>query len=200
MSIPLKPHPAYKRLFTDLKKVEGKLKSQWKGPVYRCVEPRWARPEYLISGEGTRQHGSRWIRPNYSRVVHAASTETIALIESRRAYANYGIKKPKKNPRVSVEISAELTRVIDLTKLEGVFDSPTVEELLCEDWVKLNCSGIETIAQAIGRGIHDLGFEGLIVPSVQDKRGRNLIWFPDKLFANSHISISGEEELKQWLA
>jgi hypothetical protein len=46
----------------------------------------------------------------------------------------------------------------------------------------------------------DLGFEGLIVPSAQDKRGRNLIWFPDQLLAESRISISGEKQLKQWLA
>jgi RES domain-containing protein len=119
---PLNPHPAYKRLFDELKKSGEKLKSQWKGPVFRSVELKWAYPKYLISGEGTRQHGSRWIQPNYSRVVHAASTETIALKESRRAYDYYGIQKPKNNPRVSVELFVELQQVIDLRKLKDILD------------------------------------------------------------------------------
>lgn len=123
----LKPHPAYKRLFDELKKSGEKLKSQWKAPVYRCVELQWAHPEYLISGDGTRKHGSRWIQPNYSRVVHAASTETIALKESRRVYDYYGIQKPRKNPRVSVELIVELQQLVDLTKLKEVLDSPTIE-------------------------------------------------------------------------
>jgi len=197
---PLKPHPAYKRLFAELKRAGGELKSHWEGPVYRCVELKWARPKYLISGDGTRQYGSRWIQPNYTRVVHAASTETLALKESRQTYDYYGIQKPRQNPRVSVELFVELQQVVDLRKLREVLDSPTIEELLGEDWEKLNSSGVETLAQAVGRAIYDLSYEGLIVPSAQDRRGRNLIWFPDQLLAKSRISISGEKQLEQWLA
>jgi hypothetical protein len=69
-----------------------------------------------------------------------------------------------------------------------------------EDWEKLNNRGNETLAQAFGRAIRDLNFEGLIVPSSRDQRGRNLIWFPDDLRADSRIEIIGQEKLKQWLA
>lgn len=75
-----------------------------------------------------------------------------------------------------------------------------MKELLREDWEKLNSRGVETLAQAVGRAVFDLGFEGLIAPSAQDKRGRNLIWFPDQLLADSRISISAKEELKHFLA
>ncbi|MDQ8194732.1 RES family NAD+ phosphorylase [Coraliomargarita sp. SDUM461004] len=200
MPIPLKPHPTYKRLLAELKREGEKLKSRWEAPVYRCVELKWARPKYLISGEGTRQRGSRWMRPNNSRVMHAASTETLALKESRQAYDYYGIHKPRQNPRVSVELLVELQQVIDLRKLREILDSPTIEELLGEDWEKLNSSGVETLAQTVGRAIHDLGYEGLIAPSAKDRRGRNLIWFPDQLLSESRISISGEKQLEQWLA
>lgn len=55
------------------------------------------------------------MQPNYCKVVHAASTETIALKESRHAYDYYGILKPRNNPRVSVELAAQLSHLIDLT-------------------------------------------------------------------------------------
>jgi RES domain-containing protein len=194
------PHPAYKRIFSILKVSPKELVTEWNGPVYRCVELEWARPEYLISGEGTRHKGSRWMQPNYCKAVHAASTETIALKESRRVYDYYGIHKPKNNPRVSVELHAQLSALLDLTRLHKVIDSPTIQEMLSEDWEKLNARGNETLAQAFGRAIRDLNYEGLIAPSSRDQRGRNLIWFPDDLRASSHIEISGKEKLKQWLA
>lgn len=64
----------------------------------------------------------------------------------------------------------------------------------------VHAASTETIAQALGRAIRDLNFEGLIAPSSRDQRGRNLIWFPDDLEADSRIEIVGKENLKQWLA
>jgi RES domain-containing protein len=197
---PIKPHPAFRRLLSQLRKSQDALSTQWNAPVYRCVELEWARPEYLISGEGTRQRGSRWMQRNYCKVVHAASTETIALKESRRVYDYYGIRKPRNNPRVSVELIAKLNRIVDLSKLQTIMDSPTIEEMLNEDWEKLNESSVETIAQSLGRVILELNYEGLIAPSSRDSRGRNLIWFPDQLLPESQIEIIGQEKLKLWLA
>ena len=197
---PILPHPAFKRIFSTLKISPKELMAEWNQPVYRCVELGWARPEYLISGEGTRHKGGRWMQPNYGKVVHAASTETVALRESRRVYDYYGIDKPKKNPRVSVELHALLSNLLDLTKLHKVIDSPTIKELLSEDWEKLNARGKETLAQAFGRTIFDLKYEGLIAPSARDQRGRNVIWFPSQLRKDSLIEITGKDKLEQWLA
>lgn len=194
------PHPAFKRIFSTLKISHKELIAEWNHPVYRCVELEWARPEYLISGEGTRHKGSRWMQPNYCKVVQAASTETIALRESRRVYEYYGIDKPKKSPRVSVEVHAQLSNLLDLTKLHKVIDSPTIKELLSEDWEKLNARRKEALAQAFGRIIFDLDYEGLIAPSARDQRGRNVIWFPSKLRKTSLIEITGKNKLEQWLA
>ena len=140
------------------------------------------------------------MQPNYCRVVHAASTEAIALKESRSAYDYYGIQKPKNNPRVSVELIAKLHRLVDLTQLKTIVDSPTISEMLDEDWGKLNDNCIESNAQALGRAIFELNFEGLIAPSSKDRRGRNLIWFPEQLYSKSQIEIVGQEKLKQFLA
>lgn len=200
MATSIKPHPAFKYLRSHLKKSEHALTAQWQGPVYRCVELEWAHPEYLITGEGTRQRGSRWMQPNRCRVVHAASTDTIALKESRRVYDYYGIRKARNNPRVCVELMVQLQRLVDLTRLKTIMDSPTLEEMLNEDWEKLNGSRVETVAQSLGRAILELDYEGLIAPSSRDRRGRNLVWFPSELLAGSEIKIVGREKLKQWLA
>ena len=197
---PIKLHPAYKRILAELKKSQHFLKMQWQGPAYRCVSLKWAHPEYLISGEGTLRHGGRWMQPNYCKVVHAASTEAIALKESRRVFDYYGIRKPASDPRVIVELNVRLKQLIDLTKLESVVDSPPIVEMLKEDWEKLNASRVETIAQAFGRAIHSLNYEGLIAPSSRDARGRNLVWFPKQLLPDSQIEIVGQEKLKQFLA
>ena len=140
------------------------------------------------------------MQPNHCRVVHAASTEAISLKESRRVYDYYGIRKPRNNPRVSVELIAKLHRLVDLTQLKAIIDSPTIEEMLNEDWEKLNDSRVETIAQSLGRAILELNYEGLITPSSRDRRGRNLIWFPEQLHPESQIEIVGQEKLKQCLA
>mgnify|MGYP005844484649 CR=1 FL=1 len=140
------------------------------------------------------------MQPNYCKVVHAASTEAIALKESRRVYDYYNIRKPKNNPRVSVELNAQLNHLVDLTNLHKVIDSPTTKEMLSEDWEKLNARSNETLAQAFGRAVRDLNYEGLIAPSSRDQRGRNLIWFPDDLRPGSRIKIVGKEKLTQWLA
>ena len=79
-------------------------------------------------------------------------------------------------------------------------DSPTIEEMLNEDWEELNDSRVETIAQSLGRAILELNYEGLIAPSSRDRRGRNLIWFPEQLHPESQIEIVGQEKLNQWLA
>lgn len=85
------------------------------------------------------------------------------------------------NNGVSVELIAKLHRLVDLTQLKTIVDSPTISEMLDEDWGKLNDNCIESNAQALGRAIFELNFEGLIAPSSKDRRGRNLIWFPEQL-------------------
>ena len=195
----LKPHPAFEQLVLELSCSRHQFTAQWHGPLYRCVELEWARPEYLISGEGTWHRGSRWMRPGLCRVVHAASTERIALKESRRVYRYYGIRKAASRPRVSIQLTAKFCCLADLTGYEGNCHVPSIREMLAEHWEKLNASGVETITQACGRAAYSVDFEGLIAPSAQDRRGRNVIWFPDALDSSSHIQIMGQENLKQWL-
>lgn len=140
------------------------------------------------------------MRPGISPAVYAATSESIALKESRRLMGHFGIRKPGKAPRVLVEIHVELENVADLSRMQALFPWPQLDELLSENWESINAAGRETLAQAIGRALFSLGFSALIVPSAQDRRGRNLVWFPENCQLTDQIEITGEQELLRWIA
>ncbi len=192
-------HPRFADLLRGVKDAVRHV-GPWEGRVFRAVELEWARPEYLISGEGTRKHGGRWMYAGIAPVAHAAMTEALAIKESRRAFAYYGISKPRNNPRVSVEIEVKLKRVLRLSPVETIFSNLSNEELLLEDWEKVSGKGRETLAQAIGRAAWKSGLEGMVVPSARDRRSRNLVWFPANFHAGSACSISGRHKLEKWIA
>jgi len=196
----MQEHPQFDNLRTALASARASLRREWSGQVYRCVAPQWAHPGHLVTGEGTRKTGSRWMRAGVTPAVYAASSESIALKESRRVVRYFGIKKPQNQPRVLVELQANLERVADLTKLDDHLSWPGIDELLTENWEQLNAGGKETLSQAFGRALFDLGFSGLLVPSARDRRGRNLIWFPENLRGNEKIRIIGRDELERWIA
>ena len=199
MAMLFRQHKHYKKIYSNAHKVVDDLQTAWNGSVYRCVELKWARPAYLISGEGTLKEGGRWLAPQISRVVHASSTELTAMKESRAGFKYYGITKPRHVPRVSVEISLNLVNTVNLSALIEKLPGSTVDELLLEDWRKINQRGQETLGQALGRALFSLGIQGVIAPSAVDKRTRSILWFPQNLDEKCNISISNKETLKKWL-
>ncbi len=168
-------------------------------PGYRCVQLQWARADHLLSGQGTQRYGGRWMARGVTPVVYAASSEIIALKEARNNFSRHGIK-PRKHPRVIVELELQLQSVINLPDLLRNLPWPNLPELLQEDWTSVNDSGQETLSQATGRVLFELGFEAVRVPSARDGRGFNLFIFPETLQRGSQISIVGKEELEKWLA
>lgn len=195
----MRGHPRYSELHGLLQPVVESILVPCQRMVYRCVELQWARPEYLVSGEGTRKRGGRWMRPGFERVVHASLSESLALKESRRGFDYYHVRCPKQTPRVSVQIAVDLRRVADLKSIEERTPWPKIDELLAEDWMAINRAGVETLSQALGRVLLSLEVEGLLVSSVRDRRGVNIAWFPDHLHNGSTVAISGQEELASWL-
>jgi hypothetical protein len=72
----------------------------------------------------------------------------------------------------------------------------TLADILDEEWLAIQNEGDESWTQAIGRGAHMAGFEGLIVPSARDRpNGVNVVVFPDNLGKNSTINVLGRDEL-----
>ena len=139
------------------------------------------------------------MRPGQHRVVYGASSAQIALKESLGAFRYYGIKKPRQNPRLLVQIETSFSRIADLTSIEDHLSWPSKDDLLTEDWSKINERGYETLSQTLGRALVECGFEGLVCNSAQDRRGRNIVWFPEFLDPSSKVEIVGSSELKNGL-
>jgi RES domain-containing protein len=69
-------------------------------------------------------------------------------------------------------------------------------------WKGLRCQwresidkGREALTQAIGRAAVEEGLEGLLVPSVQVRKGVNLVVFPESLVKDSSLKIQNSERL-----
>ncbi len=139
------------------------------------------------------------MRRGLTPTVYASSSETIALKEALHNFGRYGIK-PRQKPRVLIDIEIELSSLVPMLPLLENLTWPSLKELLEEDWEAVNASGVESLSQAFGRALWELGYEGLRVPSARDRRGQNLIWFPERLKPNSKVTIVGEAELDRWIA
>ena len=60
------------------------------------------------------------------------------LKESRRSLKHFGIHKPLSAPRVVVEMMADLKSVADLSGIDAILPWPGLDELLSEDWERIN--------------------------------------------------------------
>jgi hypothetical protein len=68
-----------------------------------------------------------------------------------------------------------------------------LEELLSEDWRKMNGGQKESRSQALGRAVAGLG-EGILAPS-RIRTGKNLVIYPRSLKPESRIEVLGEADL-----
>jgi RES domain-containing protein len=113
------------------------------------------------------------------------------------AYARYyRLSIGASMPRVFVELEADLKNVIDLR------DGNTRQRIrvgkramMTEDWHRATDLGHEALTQAIGRVVHEIGLEGLIVPSAQTGSGSNLVIFPANLMSLSHVEVINANKL-----
>lgn len=198
----IQDYPNTRSLRAHIKEVVRDYLRSWETPVYRAVDLKWAKPADLLSGRGALLNGSRWMRPGMAHVFYGASTEALALKESRRNIEHFAIKRTARlgqKPRVVVEIQVSTPTVVDFQKLCQALPWPSLDEALAENWEEMNARHCETLAQACGRILFDLGYVGLIAPSSRDRRGRNLIVFPQKI-PRGRLQISHSLELEKWLA
>jgi len=94
---------------------------------------------------------------------------------------------------VVVGIRVSLQAVLDLTNPASVLHQLNLEELLSEDWRKMNGEQKESRSQALGRVVADLG-EGILAPS-RIRMGKNLVIYPRSLRPGSRVEILGEADL-----
>jgi RES domain-containing protein len=169
----------------------------WAGIVYRSSSVPYANRDDLLTGEGSRQHATRWCRAQVCRIVYASLDVRTAIDEGIAHYRYYGHADAEGLPRVLAAAQVSLQRVLDLTqnatrRALGV----TKEQLVGEDWRACNQRGEEALPQAIGRLAWDsVWWEGLLVPSAANPGGINLLVFPGNQLPGSFLVAFNPDQL-----
>lgn len=165
------------------------------GVIVRSASTLYASEPDFLSGQGAARLGGRWNRPRTLAVYGSLDIITA----TREAYQNIidaGFSLSAIRPRVIAGAAAKLSVVCDLTdKAIRRKIGFSRDELLAEDWRGIQASGREPWTQAIARGCRTAGFEGLIVPSARNRRGKNIVVFPDRLHRGSRLAVLAEREL-----
>ena len=196
----VRPNPRYEVFLAELKQ-KKRIFSPWQGIAFRASALEFARAVRLLDGLGSFRTGGRWSAAGSFRAVNMSLTQETALRESGANFTYYNLAARDVRPKLLVGIRLSLEKVIDLTKSRGVGKTKwlALDQLLAENWRKINDGGHEAQSQAFGRAAHDIGAQAIIAPSAQENRGINLVYFPDSLPKQNAIEILGEEDLKRWL-
>jgi RES domain-containing protein len=196
----IKPNPRYDVFLAHLQGLKRPF-VKWKGIAFRATPLRFANAVKLLDGRGSLKAGGRWSAAGSFGAVNLSTTQESAVEESSASFTYYNFAPSDVRPKVLVGVRLRLTKVLDLVDPRGLRMLPWVglEELLAEDWRKVNDAGHEALSQALGRAAHASGAEGLLAPSARVAGAINVVYFPDSLTASSEVEILGEEELTRWL-
>lgn len=192
------PNPRYDAM-VDILRRHRKTLRPWQGVVFRAAMLPYARAEKLIDGKGAYRHGSRWCAPRAFRCVNLSTSTKTSLQESQASALYYGLKEADLQPRVLVGVRLKLHRLLHLVAGTTLAEELVLTDILAEDWRGVNNGGHESLGQALGRVIHDLGEEGIMAPSAQVKGGANIVVFSEALRPRSRMEVVGREELDHWL-
>lgn len=186
--------PEVVELFEQLAKLKP-LSVEFDSAIFRSIGTRYASDGELLSGRGAAIYGGRWNRPGIL-AVYASLDVITATYEAYQNFMATGFSPANIRPRVMAGAEARLSVVCNLAssavRRKLGF---SLKDLLEEDWQAIQASGEESWTQAIGRGCREVGFEGLIVPSAARPKGKNLVLFPDRLYAGSRLSPIAAEDL-----
>jgi RES domain-containing protein len=183
------PHPESDRLRHALDRWALRA-VRYSGVVYRSASPRYANKNDLLNGVGSKTAGARWNPPKSFPTVYSSLDPHTALDEVLAHFRYYKIPVESAMPRVTVSIRVRVGTVLDLT--DGKTRSAlrvSERRMLDEPWREEQKAGREALTQALGRLTHELGWEGLLVPSAARREGMNLIIFPANLSRRSSLEI-----------
>jgi RES domain-containing protein len=198
--VKVKPNPLYAIFIAELKKTKRRF-SKWQGITFRAAPLEFARIVKLLDGKGSLKFGGRWSAAGTFRAVNLSTTQETAVGESNVNFAYYKLPLRDTGPRVIVGVRLKLGKVVDLTDPNGIRKQIwlRLDELLAEDWRKVNDTGHESQSQAFGRAAHDTGAEAILASSVRSASGVNLVYFPESVLGSGKVEILGQGELERWL-
>jgi RES domain-containing protein len=193
-------NPRYEVFVAELRKIKRSF-SRWIGIAFRAAPLEFARIIKLLDGKGSFNYGGRWSAAETFPAVNLSTTQEAALCESSANFAYYKLPVSRIRPKVVVGVRLRLGKVIDLANPHGIRKQSwlRLEELLREDWRRVNDAGREAQSQAFGRAAYEIGAEGVLAPSARVRGAVNLVYFPESILGHGNVRILGEEELERWL-
>ncbi|MBI5383312.1 MAG: RES family NAD+ phosphorylase [Verrucomicrobia bacterium] len=196
----VKSNPRHAAFLAQLKTLKRPFFG-WEGIAFRATPLPHANAVKLLDGKGSLKTGGRWSAAGTFPAVNLSTSQETAVKESSASFTYYNFVPSDVRPKVLVGIRLRLSTVLDLVDPRGLRMLPWVvlEELLAEDWRKVNDAGHEAQSQALGRAAHDLGAEGVLAPSARVPGGINIVCFPNSLASQSQMEILGAEEVRRWL-
>ncbi|MFI5455497.1 MAG: RES family NAD+ phosphorylase [Isosphaerales bacterium] len=182
-------HPESDRLRRALERCASRA-VRWSGVVYRSASPHYANKDDLLTGVGSKTAGARWNPPKSFPTVYSSLDPHTALDEVLAHFRYFKLPIESAMPRVMVSVSVRLGTVLDLTDWKTRSALQVSERrMLDEPWREEQNANREALIQALGRLGHELGWEGLLVPSAARRGGMNLIVFPANLSRRSFLEI-----------
>lgn len=169
--------------------------SGFSGVVVRSVNTKYATASDFFSGVGASKSGGRWNRKGLEATYTSLDIET-AIKEAYQNLLHYGFPISNIRPRTTAGARVKLKKVLDIT-VPAILQKIgfKTKDLVIEDWRAIQRAGEESWTQSIGRACFVAGFEGLIVPSARNPRGKNLFMFPSNFMKSSVLEILGKEDL-----
>lgn len=160
---------------------------------FRSVELAYAHPDDVVSGEGTRSYGGRFVRPGL-RAVYGAVDEETAFRESAarmNRLAGRGGARVVGYPRITYVIGVKAASHVALTTTH-----PDAAAILpaCLDPNDLAES------QAVGEFLQTHSIQAVVFPSaIPGFSGRNLVVFRDAVPEPVVVLVNREQIIKELL-
>ena len=165
--------------------------SPLEGEFFRSVELAYAHPDDVVSGEGTRSHGGRFVRPGL-RAVYGSVDEETAFRESAarmNRLAGRGGARVVGYPRITYVIGVKAASHVVLTTAPA--DAAAILPA-CLDPNDL------TESHAVGEFLQTHSIQAVVFPSaIPGFSGRNLVVFRDVVPEPVIVLVNREQIIKE---
>ena len=165
--------------------------SPLEGEFFRSVELAYAHPDDVVSGEGTRWYGGRFVRPGL-RAVYGSVDEETAFRESAarvNRLAGRGGARVVGYPRITYVVGVKVASHVALTTAHA--DAAAILPA-CLDPNDL------TESQAVGEFLQTHSIQAVVFPSaIPGFSGRNLVVFRDVVPEPVIVLVNREQIIKE---
>jgi RES domain-containing protein len=162
--------------------------SPLEGQFFRSVELAYGHPDDVISGEGTRTYGGRFVKPG-SRAVYGSADEQTAFKESAARLSRLaGPSRFTPYPRITYVIAVRVATLVDLTvaRVPRALLTPCLEP------------GDVTASQEVGEFLRSQGVQAIMFPSaIPGFTGHNLVVFRDATPPPEIALVNRDEILRE---